>query len=235
MKELKKEEMKVTTWNVFIDQEKEKNYFKELENFLAEQQNAGKIVYPKSNDIFNAFHSSAFEDIKVCCVGQDPYFLPGLAHGLSFSVNKGVKIPRSLANIYKELESNFKDFIPPEHGYLQSWADQGVFLLNTVLTVEHDNAGSHRKKGWELFTKAALEKINFELDNVVFLAWGKDAHKVCEIIDTNKHKVIKTSHPSPLGARKNGKDFVSFLGSNCFQQANTYLLENNKPQINWKL
>ena len=225
----------MSTWNTFIKKEQDKDYYLQLKAFLDKERLLGKVIYPNEHDIFRAFHSSAFEDIKVCIIGQDPYFLPGLAHGLSFSVNKGVKIPRSLANIYKELKSNFDDFSIPEHGYLQAWADQGVFLLNTVLTVEENEANSHKRKGWENLTRSALQKINDELNNVIFLAWGKDAHKVCEIIDHNKHKVIKTSHPSPLGASRSGKDFSSFLGSMCFKEANQYLNEHNKLEINWNL
>lgn len=225
----------MNSWEKFIESEKKKDYFMELSSFLENERNSGKIIYPEKSDIFNAFESTPFKSIKCCIVGQDPYFLPGLAHGLSFSVKKGVKIPRSLSNIYKELARNFDDFIIPEHGYLQDWASQGVFLLNTVLTVEKDEAGSHRKKGWETFTKAALSKINDELEGVVFLAWGKDAHKVCDFIDNEKHLVIKTSHPSPLGATRKGKDFSAFIGSECFVQANNYLLSQLKSPVNWNI
>lgn len=222
----------MSTCKKFIEQEKSEEYYAKLEAFL-ENESVHKTIYPQQDRIFNAFDSTAFQKIKCVVVGQDPYFLEGLAHGLSFSVEKGVKPPRSLVNIYKEFNQNFDDFIIPEHGNFQDWTKEGVFLLNTVLTVEEGKAGSHRKKGWEILTSKALKRINDELENFVFLAWGKDAHKVCQIINQDKHLVIQTSHPSPLGARKSGKDFVSFLGSDCFKEANQYLIGNKKSPINW--
>jgi uracil-DNA glycosylase len=225
----------MNTWQKFITEEQSKDYFKTLNSFVNEQRNSELPVYPPEKDVFNAFKLTLFEDIKCCIVGQDPYFLEGLAHGLSFSVEKGVKIPRSLSNIYKELSSDILRFEKPEHGNLEEWAKKGVFLLNTVLTVDKDNAGSHRKKGWEIFTAQAIKKINDEHKNVVFLAWGKDAHKVCQNIDSTKHTVIKTSHPSPLGASKSGKDFDSFIGSRCFSKANFNLIKSDRLPIDWTI
>ena len=172
--------------------------------------------------------------MKCCIIGQDPYFLAGLAHGLAFSVKDGVSPPRSLINIYKELESDL-GLIKPTGGNLTQWAKSGVFLLNTLLTVEENKAGSHKRKGWEKLTIKVIQELNEKKENVVFLAWGKDAHKVCQYVDLNKHCVIQTSHPSPLGAKKVGKDFDAFLGSNCFSKANKWLERKGVESIDWSL
>lgn len=220
-------------WKKFLDKELSLNYMRELNDFLEEEISSGKKIYPAQDDIYNAFSFTPFEKVEIVILGQDPYHQPNQAHGLSFSVQDGIKLPPSLRNIFKELNRDLGIDIP-ESGNLSGWAKQGVFLLNTVLTVEDSNAGSHRKKGWEILTKKAIKEINDNKQNVVFLAWGKDAHKLCEHIDITKHIVIKTSHPSPLGARKNGKDFVSFLNSGCFSQANKYLESCNLRTIKWE-
>ena len=221
-------------WQQFLRKEATKDYFLKLDKFLDIEQNNGKKTYPPSNEIFTAFSLTPFENIKCVILGQDPYFLEGLAHGLAFSVKKGIPAPRSLVNIYKEMNSDL-NLSRPEGGNLSKWADQGVFLLNSALTVEEGKAGSHKRKGWENLTVKAIQEINRKKESVVFLAWGKDAHKVCQHVDLTKHHVIQTSHPSPLGATKAGKDFDAFLGSNCFSLANEWLQSRAVTPVNWSL
>tara|TARA_B100000809_G_C15139378_1_gene532328 strand:+ start:6198 stop:6899 length:702 start_codon:yes stop_codon:yes gene_type:complete len=216
-------------WKEIIDAELEKDYAHQLTQFLSKET---VNVYPAKEEIFNAFESTPFENLKVVICGQDPYFIDGFAHGLSFSIKHGVKIPRSLSNIYKELKGDL-EMEAPGHGNLQQWCDQGVLLLNNVLTVREGDAGSHRKKGWEQLTAKIIDTINNEHENIVFLAWGRDAHKLTKDIDTTKHKVIKTSHPSPLGATKSSEHFSAFIGSKCFSEANDYLTNNSHKPVNW--
>ena len=221
-------------WQQFLRQETAKDYFVELQKFLDTEQDNGQEIYPPRDEIFTAFSLTPFENIKCVILGQDPYFLEGLAHGLAFSVKEGVAAPRSLVNIYKEMDSDL-GLSRPEGGNLSMWAKNGVFLLNSVLTVEKSNAGSHKRKGWENLTVKAIQKINQHKENVLFLAWGKDAHKVCQHVDLTKHHVIQTSHPSPLGARKVGKDFDAFLGSQCFSKANNWLQNQGVEPVDWSL
>lgn len=221
-------------WKEFFQQELEKDYMKQLSLFLREQKQQGLTIYPASSNIFNAFASTPLEQVKVVIIGQDPYHGPDQAHGLSFSVPEGIERPPSLKNIFKELHRDLGIDIP-ESGCLQAWAERGVMLLNSVLTVPAGQAGGHQKKGWETFTNAALNAINERCPHVVFLSWGRFAHGVCEHINTERHCVIKTSHPSPLGATKAGKDFVAFNGSGCFSKANRWLMEQDIAPVDWCL
>lgn len=230
----KVQELVDDSWRDFFTQEFSKPYTESLRAFLKNELSQGKNIFPPKQLWFNAFLLTPLRGLNVVIVGQDPYHGAGQAHGLSFSVPKGIARPPSLKNIIKEVEQcGFK--FSGQHGNLESWAAQGVFLLNSVLTVQQANAGSHAKKGWEIFTKAAVEYINTQTENVVFLAWGRYAHQVCENIDTSRHLLIKTSHPSPLGATKSGKDFCAFLGSQCFLTANQYLEKHQKVTVNWSV
>lgn len=219
-------------WQTFIHSESQQPYFKKLWQFLDDERTAGNTIFPRQNQWFNAFEKTPLKSVKVVIIGQDPYIHPNQAMGLSFSVPKETKIPPSLRNIYKEIyapESPPKDI----HGDLTTWTEQGVFLLNAALTVEQGKIGSHLKKGWHIFTQNVLNHINSHCENIVFLAWGAFAHKCCQNIDTSKHFVLKTSHPSPLGAYKKSDTVPAFLGSNCFNQANDWLKHKNQPIINW--
>ena len=206
----------------------------ELQEFLAAEKKSGQVTYPPQKEYFNAFTLSGFKNLKVVIVGQDPYHGAGQAHGLSFSVPEGIKIPPSLRNIYKELNRDLGLSIPVS-GNLEAWAKQGVLLLNASLSVREGEAGSHSKKGWLQFTQGCIDYINAQKQGVVFLAWGLFAHGVCAQVDTSKHCVIKTSHPSPLGASKQGKEFKAFLGSSCFSEANEYLVAKKQLPIDWDL
>ena len=199
-----------------------------LSAFLRDEKAAGKVIYPPGPDIFNAFNHTPFEKVRVVILGQDPYHGPGQAHGLSFSVQPGVRVPPSLQNMFKEIESSLG--IPrPAHGCLTSWADQGVLLLNAVLTVEAGLAASHQKKGWEGFTDAAIEALNRERDGLVFMLWGSHAQKKGQLIDESRHLVLRSVHPSPLSAHR------GFLGCGHFAQANAYLEAKGQAPINWSL
>ncbi|MCM2681351.1 uracil-DNA glycosylase [Echinimonas agarilytica] len=221
-------------WKEFFEDQMSQAYMQQLSQFLREQKQDGQRIFPTSENMFKAFELTPLESVKVVIVGQDPYHGEGQAHGLSFSVQPGVDKPPSLKNIFKELNRDLGMDIP-QTGCLQAWAERGVMLLNSVLTVPEGQAGGHQKKGWEQFTNAALSAINDRTQNVVFLSWGKFAHGVCEHIDTQRHCVIKTSHPSPLGATKAGKDFVSFNGSGCFSAANRWLMERQIAPVDWRL
>ncbi len=219
-------------WRRLFDEELAKEYMVNLGKFLQQELDKGEVIYPPRELWFNAFLHTPFDEVKVVIVGQDPYHGEGQAHGLSFSVPDGIKIPPSLRNIYKEVNRDIGGGVP-DSGNLQRWADQGVLLLNASLTVRAGEANSHSKRGWLIFTNACIQYINQRKSGVVFLAWGRFAHEVCSIVDTTKHCVIKTSHPSPLGASKSGKEFESFLGSECFSQANAYLERQGKTPIEW--
>ncbi len=215
-------------WLDCLNDEFEQPYMRALKQFLLAEKKAGKIIYPKGGDIFNAFNSTPFNDVKVVILGQDPYHGDGQAHGLCFSVQQGVRTPPSLINIYKEIYRDLQYPIPT-HGYLQSWADQGVLLLNATLTVEQANAGSHQKKGWETFTDKAIQCLNEQRENIVFMLWGSYAQKKGQLIDTHKHCVLKAPHPSPLSAHR------GFIGCGHFTQANEYLEKHGLSSINWKI
>ena len=198
------------------------------------------LILPSFDMIFNAFKYTSFDDVSVVIIGQDPYHqicdvdgaIINQAMGLSFSVPRGLKVPPSLKNIYKELENNFVDFISPSHGDLTTWANQ-VLLLNTSLTVEWNKPASHAKTGWHKFTSKVIEALVQREKPIVFLSWGRHAHKITECAENTHHCVIKTSHPSPLGARKSGVGFDAFLGSQCFVRANQFLSNNGMSAINW--
>lgn len=219
---------KQLTWHDVIGKEKELDYFKHIMEYVANQRTSGKTIYPPQRDIFNAFRFTPFADIKVVILGQDPYHGPKQAHGLSFSVLPGVTPPPSLVNIYKELQQDISDFNYPNHGYLASWAQQGVLLLNTVLTVEAGKAHSHAKIGWETFTDHVIEAINHYREGVVFLLWGAHAQKKGQIIDRNRHHVLTSAHPSPLSAHR------GFFGCRHFSQANQFILDQGQTPIDWQ-
>lgn len=215
------------TWNSILSAEKEKAYYQSMITHIENERSLGKAIFPKEKDIFTAFDLTAFDDVKVVILGQDPYHGAGQAHGLSFSVLPGVKIPPSLRNMYKELADDIDSFIMPEHGYLESWAKQGVLLLNTVLTVEEGKAHSHAKFGWELFTDAIIQHINDHNDGAIFLLWGAHAQKKGANINEGRHSILKAPHPSPLSAHR------GFFGCKHFSQVNELLKVKNLSEINW--
>lgn len=217
------------SWQQAIGDELEKEYMQQLLSFVAQEAQAGKSILPPQEMRFNALNSMDFNEVKVVILGQDPYPTKGHAHGLSFSVLPEVKpLPRSLNNINKELLSDLG--IDNSHtGYLQPWADQGVLLLNTVLSVEEGNANSHQKKGWEMFTDVVIQAVSDQLENVVFILWGKLAQKKLKLIDEDKHLVLMSAHPSPLSARR------GFFDSKPFSQTNAYLKEQRCAEIDWAL
>lgn len=215
-------------WAEYLSQEFDTPIMQELEDFLATQQQAQKVIYPEQKSIFAAFNETPLSKVKVVILGQDPYHGQGQAHGLSFSVPKTVAIPPSLKNIYKELESDLACVIPT-HGNLIGWARQGVLLLNSVLTVEHGLAGSHQQRGWEAFTDTAIAIINEQCEGVVFMLWGAYAHKKGDVIDQSKHLVLKAPHPSPLSC------YRGFYGCRHFSQANNYLRAAGRDVIDWQI
>lgn len=217
------------TWHDVIGQEKQQDYFQQTLNFVEAERNAGKTIFPPAQDVFNAFRATEFNDVKVVILGQDPYHGPNQAHGLCFSVLPGIKTPPSLANMYKELAQDIDGFEIPQHGYLQSWAEQGVLLLNTVLTVEQGKAHSHSKLGWETFTDTVIEAINQKQSGVVFLLWGAHAQKKGRFIDRNKHHILAAPHPSPLSAHR------GFFGCRHFSKANQILTQYGKTPVDWHL
>jgi uracil-DNA glycosylase len=214
-------------WKRELQQSFSSDYMKKLNLFLESEVNAGKIIYPDSGDMFNAFNYTPYDKVKVVIIGQDPYHGPNQAHGLCFSVQKGVKIPPSLKNIYKELVNDI-GFEIPEHGYLEEWARQGVLMLNAVLSVEESMAGSHRKKGWEQFTDEVIKTLNDKKENLVFILWGNDAKKKGANIDRAKHLVLESAHPSPFSVTK-------FLGNKHFSKTNEYLRKHNIEPIDWQI
>ncbi|MFP1950350.1 uracil-DNA glycosylase [Lonsdalea quercina] len=215
------------TWHDVLSQEKQQPYFIDTLKFVHQEREAGKVIYPPQQDVFNAFRYTEFHDVKVVILGQDPYHGPNQAHGLSFSVRPGVPAPPSLANIYKELASDIPGFEIPRHGFLQSWAQQGVLLLNTVLTVEGGKAHSHANLGWETFTDKVIAALNSHREGIVFLLWGSHAQKKGNIIDQQRHHVLKAPHPSPLSAHR------GFMGCRHFSQANHLLEQQRLPPIDW--
>ena len=217
------------TWLAVLQDEFEKDYMKSLRAFLVEEKKAGKIIYPKSDDIFRAFELTPFNKVKVVILGQDPYHGAGQAHGLSFSVENGVKFPPSLQNIFKELETDIEGFQIPIHGNLSNWAKQGVLMLNASLTVRANEAGSHQKQGWETFTDKVIETISKEKENVIFILWGKFAQAKETLINIEKHVIIKSAHPSPFSA------FSGFFGSKPFSKTNKILSDLGKEEIDWGL
>jgi len=215
-------------WLAQLEPEFQQPYMQNLKEFLRSEKQQGKVIYPDSKNIFNAFNSAPLDQVKVVILGQDPYHGPGQAHGLCFSVQPQVPPPPSLKNIFKELQRDLGCPIP-NHGYLQSWAEQGVLLLNATLTVEQGQAGSHQKRGWENFTDRAIETVNRECEGVVFMLWGSYAQKKAQFVDREKHCVLTSSHPSPLAAHR------GFLGCGHFSQANEYLSSRGEQPIDWCL
>ncbi len=213
------------SWYSQLKKEFDKDYWIELSH-LTRKNYLSKTILPRPALLFNAFNSTPFEEIKVVIIGQDPYHGEGQANGLSFSVNNGIKIPPSLLNIYKELQEDLK--IPiADSGNLQSWADQGVLMLNSILTVEKDKPNSHKGIGWEVFTERCIELVSSRLKNVVFILWGKQAQALSETIDNKKHLILMSVHPSPLSAHR------GFFGSKPFSATNKYLKEKGRKPINW--
>lgn len=216
-------------WLKVLGPELEKPYMKALKSFLLEEKQKGFTVYPKGSDIFNAFNHTPFDQVKVVILGQDPYHGQGQAHGLSFSVQKGIAVPPSLKNMYKELAEEFQDFKIPNHGDLTSWADQGVLLLNATLTVRAHEAGSHQNKGWENFTNHVIAELSAQKSGLVFLLWGRFAQQKESLIDMTKHHVLKAAHPSPFSA------YNGFFGSNHFAKTNEILVKEGLTPINWQI
>ncbi|KGJ89371.1 uracil-DNA glycosylase [Thalassotalea sp. ND16A] len=216
-------------WQELLQTEQQRDYFQALLAEIARQRQQGIEIYPMDEDIYNAFELTPFTDIKVVIIGQDPYHGPGQAHGLSFSVRAGVKVPPSLVNMYKELDNDQANFHIPCHGDLSYWAEQGVLLLNTVLTVQKGNAHSHAKLGWEKFTDRVIELINEQKQGVVFMLWGAHAQKKGKHIDTDNHHVLTSVHPSPLSA------YRGFFGCKHFSRANDYLLSQQQQPIDWQI
>lgn len=220
------------SWLAVIGDELEKPYMQALRHFLKEEKTAGKVIFPPSPLIFNAFNHTPFEKVRVVIMGQDPYHgvdkgIPQ-AHGLSFSVPHGVAPPPSLVNIFKEISSDL-DIKMNRNGDLTPWADQGILLLNATLTVEQSSAGSHQGKGWEAFTDAAIAALNAHRTGLVFVLWGSYAQKKGAFIDESKHLVLKSTHPSPLSAHR------GFFGNHQFSTINQHLIQQGQPPINWQL
>ena len=215
------------SWKEILKEEFEQPYFEGIVTFLKGEKAAGKVIYPPGKLIFNAFDTTPFQKVKVVVLGQDPYHNPGEAMGLCFSVPKGVRVPPSLKNIYKEMESDIGTPIP-NHGDLTKWAEQGVFLLNAMLTVEKNRAASHQKIGWQSFTDAVIRKLSEQREHLVFLLWGGFARKNKELIDASRHLILEAAHPSPLAGG-------AYFGSKHFSQANAYLEANGMGAIDWLL
>lgn len=214
-------------WEPLLEDEFSKPYYLKLREFLKKEY-ANQTIYPPMHDIYNALHYTPFADVKVVILGQDPYHGPGQAHGLSFSVQPGVKVPPSLVNIFKELQSDL-GHEPPRDGYLVNWAQQGVLLLNNVLTVRKGIAHSHRGKGWEKFTNRVIETLNQKEHPIVYILWGKAAQDKQSLIDLSKHYTITSPHPSPLSA------YRGFFGSRPFLKTNAILKQENLSEIDWQL
>lgn len=216
------------SWTTIIEQEKQKPYFQQILQFIEQERQTGKTIFPPKNEIFSAFDLTPFEKVKVVILGQDPYHGIHQAHGLAFSVKPHIAIPRSLANIYKELQQDLQ-IITPKHGNLIEWAKQGVLLLNTVLTVEEGKANSHAKIGWETFTDQIIKELNIHREHLVFLLWGNHAQKKGQKIDPQRHCILTAPHPSPLSARH------GFFGCQHFSKTNAYLRAQGIQEIQWQL
>jgi uracil-DNA glycosylase len=216
------------SWQAVLKEEFGLDYMKQLRAFLQHEKQAGKPIFPPGPLIFNALNSTPLEKVRIVILGQDPYHNPGQAHGLCFSVLPGVSPPPSLMNIYKELQRDV-GFVPPGHGCLQSWADQGVLLLNAVLTVESFKAASHQGKGWERFSDRVISVLNERKEGLVFLLWGSYAQKKGQFISRQRHLVLESAHPSPLSAHR------GFLGNCHFSKTNAWLQERGAAPIQWQL
>lgn len=214
------------SWKAALSEEFNKPYFRNLISFIKQEKADKKEIYPPGSLIFKAYDTTPIDEVKVVILGQDPYHNPKQAMGLSFSVPQGLRIPPSLRNINKELNTSL-DIPIPEHGDLTKWAEQGVFLLNSMLTVVRNQPGSHQRSGWQFFTDASIKVISEQRENVVFMLWGAFAQKKAALIDSSKHLVLESPHPSPFSAHK------GFFGNNHFQLANDYLAANGKAPIDW--
>lgn len=215
-------------WRDVLNAEKQKPYFRDLLAFVEQERARGVTIYPKNADVFNALAFTPFAQVKVVILGQDPYHGPNQAHGLCFSVKPPVPPPPSLLNIFRELKSDL-GIESPSHGCLESWARQGVLLLNAVLTVEAEKAGSHAGRGWEQFTDRVIQELNQRRTHLVFLLWGAYAQKKASFVDRSKHLVLEAPHPSPLSAHR------GFLGCRHFSQANAYLIAQGQTPVDWRL
>ncbi len=216
------------SWKAVLQDEFRKDYMQSLRAFLRQEKSRGKTIYPPGPEIFNALDSTPLHRVKVVILGQDPYHGPGQAHGLCFSVRRGVPLPPSLRNIYREVSDDL-GVTMPAHGCLQGWADQGVLLLNAVLTVEAGRAGSHQQQGWEQFTDRIIEVLNEQREHVVFLLWGSSAQRKGRIIDRGRHLTLESPHPSPLSASR------GFFGNRHFSRTNEYLRQHGMEPIDWQL
>ncbi len=216
------------SWRDRLGEQFDQPYMRELRTFLAAEKSAGKVIYPHSSRWFAAFDATPFDRVRVVVLGQDPYHGPGQAHGLCFSVPRGVALPPSLQNVYAELKRDL-DVDPARHGCLEHWAAQGVLLLNSVLTVERGRAGSHQGKGWERFTDCVVDLLARQREGIVFLLWGAYAQRKGERIDGGRHLVLRSPHPSPLSAHR------GFLGNGHFSRANDYLAGRGAAPIDWRL
>ena len=215
------------SWLHHLEQEFQKPYMKDLKKKLQECKKKKIITYPEGSKIFNAFNLTKLDKIKVVILGQDPYHGPGQAHGLSFSVPHNIKTPPSLVNIFKELADDLKIEVDRSNGNLEHWANQGVFLLNTTLTVSKNEPMSHKNFGWNIFTDKVIEIINHQRENIVFILWGAHAHSKINLIETSKHLILQSVHPSPLSAHR------GFFGSKPFSQTNDYLESKEIDKIDW--
>lgn len=215
-------------WKKLLAPEFEKPYFEGIVNFLKQEKAAGKTIYPPGPEMFSAFTLTPFDKVKAVLLGQDPYHGAGQAHGLCFSVRKGVTVPPSLVNMYKELKADL-DIDPPGHGFLEQWAQQGLLMLNASLTVEAGKPMSHSKIGWEQFTDAVIRTVSAQKEGIVFLLWGRFAQQKEALIDTSRHFVLKAAHPSPFSAT------AGFFGSRPFSTTNKLLQQQGKEPINWRL
>ncbi|SON50588.1 uracil-DNA glycosylase [Vibrio tapetis] len=216
------------TWQDVISEQQQQEYFQQTLAFVKQERSSGKAVFPPEDEVFSAFDATPLNQVKVVILGQDPYHGVGQAHGLCFSVRPDIKTPPSLVNIYKELVQDIDGFCTPSHGYLQSWAKQGVLLLNTVLTVEQGHAHSHAKCGWETFTDKVIAELNERENKIIFLLWGAHAQKKGKMICRDKHLVLEAPHPSPLSAHR------GFLGCGHFSKVNQYLDGMGHAKINWQ-
>ena len=217
------------SWKEVLEGEFEKEYMHNLKAFLQKEKQEGKVVFPPGNMIFNAFNHTPFDKVKVVILGQDPYHGQGQAHGLSFSVQKGVTIPPSLRSIYKELKTDIETFTIPAHGELTKWADEGVLMLNATLTVRKGEPASHHNKGWERFTDEAIRQLSEKRNGLVFLLWGKNAQAKIPLIDDSKHFVLKAAHPSPYSADH------GFFGCRHFSKTNKLLKDQGLEEIDWQI
>ena len=216
------------SWKARIGEYLERPDMQALSAFLRTEKQSGQVIYPPGPDIFAAFDHTPFDQVRVVILGQDPYHGPNQAHGLCFSVRPGVQVPPSLQNIFKEIQRDL-GIARPDHGCLTPWADRGVLLLNAVLTVERGHANAHQGKGWEGFTDAAIDALNREREGIVFMLWGSYAQRKGQLIDTGRHRVLKSVHPSPLSAHR------GFLGCGHFSAANAYLEQQGRAPIDWSL